>query len=73
VQLPDDQAQALKALSARTGLSVAELMRRGLVPLLHNGIDGEEERLRRAAAVVGRFHSGRIDISAEHDRYLAEP
>jgi hypothetical protein len=73
VQLPDDQAQALKALSVRTGLSIAELVRRGLVPLLHSGIGGDEERLRRAAAVVGRFRSGRSDISGEHDRYLAEP
>src|SRR5438067_285473 len=62
VQLTDDQARALKALSARTGLSIAELIRRGLVPVLENGLRGDEQRRRRAAAVIGRFHSGRTDI-----------
>ncbi len=29
------------------------------------------EMRRRAGAVAGKFHSGRSDISEEHDRYLA--
>ncbi len=29
-------------------------------------------RRRRAVALAGQFHSGRADVSAEHDRYLAE-
>ncbi len=28
---------------------------------------------RRAVALAGQFHSGRADVSAEHDAYLAEP
>jgi hypothetical protein len=72
IQLTDDQAQALKALSAKTGLSIAELVRRGLVPLLRSGSTEHEERVRRAADVIGRFHSGKTDISADHDRYLAD-
>lgn len=72
IQLTDDQAQALKALSAKTGLSVAELIRRGLVPLLQSGSTDHEERARRATDVIGRFHSGKTDISTEHDRYLAD-
>jgi hypothetical protein len=72
IQLTNDQARALKALSTKTGLSIAELVRRGLVPLLRNGSAEHDERLRRAADVIGRFHSGRADISTEHDRYLAD-
>ena len=72
IQLTDDQAQSLKALSAKTGVSIAELVRRGLAPLLRNQSTEHEERARRAAAVIGRFHSGKTDISADHDRYLAD-
>ena len=72
IQLTDDQAQALKALSARTGLSLAELVRRGLVPLLRGGLAEHDNRARRAADAVGRFHSGKTDISLDHDRYLAD-
>ena len=73
VQLTDEQAQALKALSAKTGLSIAELVRRALVPMLRDGLTGDAERRRRATEIVGRFHSGKTDIAREHDRYLAEP
>ncbi len=31
----------------------------------------DAEMRRRAGAVAGKFHSGRSDISEEHDRYLA--
>jgi predicted DNA-binding protein len=72
IQLTDEQAKALKELSAKTGLSIAELVRRGLAPLLRGGISEHEERARRAAEVVGRFHSGRDDISSNHDRYLTD-
>jgi ribbon-helix-helix protein len=72
VQLTDDQARALKALSARTGLSIAELIRRGLAPLLRDETASNDDRFRRAAAVAGRYHSGQTSISTEHDRYLAE-
>ncbi len=72
IQLTDDQAQALKALSARTGVSIAELVRRGLVPLLRGGLAEHDDRARRAAEAVGRFHSGKTDISVDHDRYLAD-
>ena len=34
IRLADEQAQALKALSNITGLSIAELVRRGLGPLV---------------------------------------
>src|SRR6266851_2895472 len=72
IQLTDDQAQALKALSAKTGLSIAEVIRRGLVPLMRGGLAEQDDRARRAAAVAGRFHSEKTDVSVDHDRYLAD-
>ena len=74
VQLTEEQAEALKQLSAKTGLSIAELLRRSLGPLLRGGVvaDEEDRRVRRAVEVIGRFHSGKTDIAAEHDRYLTD-
>jgi len=33
---------------------------------------GREERIERAAKVAGKFSSGRADVSANHDKCLAE-
>ncbi len=70
VQLTDQQVAELRRLAARSGVSVAELVRRGVEPLLHGGPDAVDERYRRAAGVVGRFQSGRRDVAAEHDAEL---
>ena len=32
----------------------------------------QDEKHRRAAAVVGRFHSGHVDLAVDHDRFLSE-
>ena len=72
VQLTEEQARALKALSARMGLSMAELIRRSLAPLLEAIVTDDDERYRRAIVAAGRFRSGQADIAMEHDRYLAE-
>ena len=73
IQLTEEQARRLKALAAERSTSVAELIRQGVDDLLQRaaGPDMEEIR-RRAIAVAGRFHSGRSDISTNHDEYLAE-
>lgn len=73
VQLTEDQAQTLKMLAAEQGRSVAELIRQSVEELIRRtaGISMDERR-RRAIAAIGRFHSGRKDISTHHDDYLAE-
>jgi hypothetical protein len=41
--------------------------------LIHqSGSVDDQERRQRALAAAGRFHSGRSNVSLEHDRYLAE-
>ena len=73
VQLTEEQARALRDLASTRRVSVAELIRQCVDTLIQSSreIDAEERR-RRAVAAAGRFHSGVSDISAEHDKYLAE-
>jgi hypothetical protein len=73
IQLTEKQAASLKRLAASRHLSVAELIRQAVDAAIRGGmpIDQEEKR-RRALAIVGRFRSGKRDISREHDKYLGE-
>jgi hypothetical protein len=73
VQLTDRQLEALRRDSAETGRSVADLIRQGVDQYLagKSGL-GRVERIDRAIAVAGKFSSGRSDVSANHDRHLAE-
>lgn len=73
IQLTDEQSQDLKKLAAERRTSVAELIRQAAEDLLRQtSLVRRSERKERAAAVAGRFRSGKRDISAEHDDYLAE-
>jgi len=71
IQLTEAQAQALRELSRRENISIAKLIRRSLDRFLNSSmvIDDEERRI-RAIKAVGRFRSGKSDISVNHDRYL---
>jgi len=73
IQLTEEQAKLLKVLASTHHVSVAELIRRSVDKLIcsSGAIDAEEQR-QRAIAAAGRFHSGRSDVSSEHDRYLTE-
>jgi hypothetical protein len=72
VRLTEKQACRLKSLAATQGVSMAELVCRG-VDLLFNGAspDRSDERRQRAMDVRG-FRSGIPDLAVNHDRYLAE-
>ncbi|MBC7106717.1 MAG: ribbon-helix-helix domain-containing protein [Firmicutes bacterium] len=73
IQLTEEQFAALKALAAAQGISMAELIRRGVNLVLESpGQLSHAERIRRAIAVAGRFRSGLRDLSVRHDEYLAE-
>ncbi len=70
IQLPDEDARALKELAERRGVSMAEIIREGVANILRES-DGAGKR-RRALALVGRFSSGETDISERHDDYLSD-
>jgi predicted transcriptional regulator len=73
IQLPDDQARALKDLAARRNQSIASLIREAVDEWLRGaGSVDPHERKRRAIAAAGRFRSGHRDVSVEHDRHLSE-
>ena len=73
VQLTEGQFKALRQESAATGRSVADLIRQGVDRYLseRSGIE-RDERIKRAIAAAGKFSSGLRDVSAKHDKYLAE-
>jgi hypothetical protein len=73
VQLTARQLQALRSASAATGRSVADLVREGVDQYLAGRNElRREEQIERAIRVAGRFSSGRSDVSASHDKHLAE-
>lgn len=73
VQLTEKQITALKKLASKRRVSIAELVRQGVDSVLESDIEAsDEERRQRALSVVGKFKSGRKDLSTNHDKYLAE-
>jgi len=56
IQLSERQSRRLKALAAREGTSVAELIRRAVDRALDaEALDDPEEIKRRALSAIGRF------------------
>ncbi|HHW41608.1 MAG TPA: ribbon-helix-helix protein, CopG family [Syntrophomonadaceae bacterium] len=73
VQLTEKQYEALKRLSLKENISIAELIRRGVNEILLSAEGMEkEERINRAIAAAGRFRSGVKDLSSNHDIYFTE-
>jgi predicted DNA-binding protein len=73
IRLTEEQSRALKALAARRGVPVAELIRQSVDDFILSSVGLDDvERRQRAMAAAGRFHSGRGDIAVNHDDYLAE-
>lgn len=70
IQLTDEQAASLKRVARDRGVSIAQIIREALDD--HLGVPVAESRRERALRVVGRFRSGRPDVSARHDDELSE-
>ena len=73
VQFTEEQIAELRRLAAEKGVSVSELVRRGVDHVLReeHGPD-RKELMRRALEVAGKYDSGLTDIGRRHDDYLAE-
>lgn len=73
IQLTEEQALRLRHLARAEGVSIAELVRRGVEAILATG-EGptEDERWSRVRRGFGRWRSGRSDVARRHDQYLAE-
>ena len=73
IRLTDEQARAIKRIALARRVSVAELIRRAVNGLIKAGVAADpEERRRWAIEIVGKFRSGKRDVSLKHDRYLAQ-
>jgi len=73
IQITEKQAAALKERAHLLGISMAELIRRGIDRVLEIDVGGlNQERIRSAIQPAGQFRSGLHDVSINHDKYLAE-
>jgi len=71
--LTEEQVKALKKMALSRHLSIAEIIRQAVDTVIRtNTVVGIKERRKRAIDIVGRFSSGKRDISRKHDTYLAE-
>jgi len=73
VQLTEEQIVKLKEIASKRGISVSELVRQAIESTIRSELEiSYEERCREALEVMGRFSSGKSDVSINHDKYLAE-
>ena len=73
IQLTDEQARAIKRIAATKGVSVAEVIRRAVEGVIKSSPKADmEERQKRALEIVGKFRSGKRDVSKRHDAYLTD-
>ena len=70
IQLTEEQASRLRRLAADRGVSMAAVIRDALDSAVSD--NDRDARWERALATAGSGDSGLADISAEHDRHLAE-
>ena len=73
IQLTEEQARKVKKIAASRGVAMAEVIRDAVEGAIRsNAGTVSEERRARAIAVLGKFRSGKKDISKQHDAYLTE-
>lgn len=73
IQLTEEQLERLRDLADADGRSMADVIRESVDRYVRSERPLHREELKqRALAAIGRFRSNKGDISANHDRYLAE-
>jgi hypothetical protein len=72
IQLTEEQVKAIKKMAASRRVSGAALIRHAVDAMIKSGVAADiEERRKRAIDIVGKFRSGKRDVSKRHDEYLA--
>lgn len=71
IQLTEEQSARARERAAEMGVSVSELIRRGLDGILSQESPNRAARL-RALSIIGCVQSETGDLSVEHDKYLEE-
>ena len=73
IQLTEEQARKVKKIAASRGVAMAEVIRDAVDGAIRsNAGTVSEERRTRAIEILGKFRSGKKDVSKRHDAYLAE-
>ena len=73
IQLTEEQTKAVKKMAASRHVSSAELIRCAVDALIKSDTATDpEERRKRAFEIIGKFRSGKRDVSGKHDKYLAD-
>ena len=73
IQLTETQARTIKKVAMNEGASIAEVIRRAVENMVQTSPKvSNQERVRRAIEIVGKFRSGKRNVSHKHDEYLAE-
>lgn len=72
IQIEEEQMEWLKSKAREKGVSLSQLIRESLEHFREREKRVPEERKRRALAALGRFSSGKTDVSERHDDYLCE-
>jgi predicted DNA-binding protein len=73
IQLTEEQQAALRAMSAATGRSIAQLIREAVDQTVSRANTRDrDEKIARAMRAAGKFGSGHRDVSSRHDEHLAE-
>jgi len=73
IQLTEEQAKKVKRIAARRGVPMAEVIRDAIEEASRSNRHGvREEKRQRAVEVLGKFKSGKRDVSKKHDAYLSE-
>lgn len=68
IYLRPQQDRALRLLAARQHVSLAEIVRRGVDLYLEAALPADEDP---SLGLIGLGHSGRNDLSAQHDALVA--
>ena len=72
IQLTETQARTIKKVARDQGTSIAEIIRRAVENMVQASPRvSSQERVRRAVEIVGKFGSGKRNVSQKHDKYLA--
>jgi len=71
IQLTEEQTRRLREVATSRNESMAGTIREAVEQYL-TGKPKREALFKKALAAVGKYRSGKSDISQEHDRYLAE-
>jgi Ribbon-helix-helix protein, copG family len=73
IQLTEEQARKVKKIAASRGVAMAEVIRNAVEGVIEsNSGTMSEVRRTRAIEILGKFRSGKKDVSKRHDAYLAE-